>query len=192
MPQAQSRRSRQVFQGTRFTVFDEETARKPYFEKKGKKMGKINLFHYATSELSQDAFLAWLLAWASPDAQASPMHEYGMKFIQFLYDKCKLAIPRINTVEVVQQDAYVDVQCRINHNEDVILIEDKAGTVQHSDQLLRYKTELTGRGYARILPFYIQTRDQSDYSAVEKDGYTVVTRSDLLTFCYCPKFCERT
>ena len=145
-------------------------------------MSKINLFHYATSELSQDAFLAWLLAWASPEAQVSPMHEYGMKFIQFLYDKCKHAIPRINTIEVVQQDAHIDVQCRINHNEDVLLIEDKAGTVQHSDQLPRYKAELMGRGYVRVLPFYIQTRDQSDYSAAEEAGYTVITRRDLLAF----------
>lgn len=25
-----------------------------------------NLFHYASSELSQDAFLLWLLEWANP------------------------------------------------------------------------------------------------------------------------------
>ncbi len=32
-------------------------------------MEKPNLFSYATSELSQDAFIAWLLAWASPEYQ---------------------------------------------------------------------------------------------------------------------------
>jgi hypothetical protein len=30
-------------------------------------MAAPNLFHYATSELSQDAFICWLLDWANPD-----------------------------------------------------------------------------------------------------------------------------
>lgn len=33
-------------------------------------MSKVNLFHYATSELSQDAFICWLLAHGMEEHQA--------------------------------------------------------------------------------------------------------------------------
>ena len=33
---------------------------------------KNNLFNYATSELSQDAFICWLCSFALPDARPNP------------------------------------------------------------------------------------------------------------------------
>ena len=35
-------------------------------------MALPNLFHYATSELSQDAFLCWMLAWAMSTSTTKP------------------------------------------------------------------------------------------------------------------------
>ena len=39
-----------------------------------------NIFSYATSELSQDAMIAWLLQWASPEyGEADPdLHRTGV------------------------------------------------------------------------------------------------------------------
>lgn len=143
-------------------------------------MGNVNLFHYATRELSQDAFLAWLLAWASPDNDG-PMHDYGIAFLKYLYNICKADLPYIASLAISQQQDYIDVQCRIN-GEEVLLIEDKVGTQQHSEQLSRYKDTLVQQGFAKIHPVYIQTGDQCDYSSVLNDGYAVVTRKDLLGF----------
>ena len=46
---------------------------------------KVNLFRHANKELSQDAFLVWLLSWGAPECKGDLMYEYGTNFIQFLY-----------------------------------------------------------------------------------------------------------
>ncbi len=47
---------------------------------------KPNLFKFATSELSQDAFIRWLLAWADPSFknQDSQLYETGQKLVRTL------------------------------------------------------------------------------------------------------------
>lgn len=145
-------------------------------------MDRVNLFTYAFGELSQDAALSWLLAWASPDqaAQDDAMHRYGAAFLAFIYRRCGQKLGEVSSIAVKQQDQRIDVQCIVN-DRDIVLIEDKAGTKQHSDQLTRYTEALAGTG-KKIIPVYIQTRDQSDYKAVTEAGYSVITRGDLLGF----------
>ena len=109
------------------------------------------------------------------------MHDYGMAFLKYLYSKCKADLPHIELMEILRGDYNIDVQCRIN-GEEVILIEDKVGTKEHSNQLNRYKEILVQQKFAKILPVYIQTGDQGNYSSVWNVGYTVVTRRDLLVF----------
>ena len=48
-----------------------------------------NIFSYATSELSQDAMIAWLLQWASPEyGEADPdLHRTGKEFVRLLAGK---------------------------------------------------------------------------------------------------------
>lgn len=78
----------------------------------------------------------------------------------------------------------IDVLCIINDTY-CVLIEDKVGSLQHSDQLIRYKQFMLN-GHAqtftedKIIPIYLQTHDQSNYKAVLKDGFYPVTRRDLL------------
>ena len=151
-----------------------------------------NLFDYATSELSQDAFLCWLLKWADPACQrfSEALHEAGVDLIRLLSAKKKKRLPkRINSVEVFKQYGnkeygYIDVLCKINEDDDdrtAILIEDKKGAQEHSNQLQRY-IELVKKEFPedRILPVYVQTEDQSDYNEVRKHGYAVICRPDLL------------
>ena len=47
---------------------------------------KPNLFNYATSELSQDAFLAWLIQWADKDNKKndSYLNACAVSFVQEL------------------------------------------------------------------------------------------------------------
>ena len=146
-----------------------------------------NLFDYATSELSQDAFLCWLLKWADPRCRrfSEVLHEAGGNLIHLLGAEKKNRLPeRIKSVKVEKQLDHIDVLCTINEGEDdrtAILIEDKKGTQEHSNQLQRY-TELVKNKFPenRILPVYVQTEDQSDYSEARKHGYAVIRRPDLL------------
>jgi hypothetical protein len=86
------------------------------------------------------------------------------------------------TVEVLRQDGNIDILCIIN-GDMAVLIEDKVGTKQHSEQLSRYKQHLFNkRGFTddKVIPVYIQTGNQSDYREVVKHGYQVLERLDLL------------
>ncbi len=143
-----------------------------------------NLFSYATSELSQDAFICWLLEWAEPKYKYvdSDLHECGTSLITSLFSKHEKDLPaEIYKVEVRKQDKNIDVLCIIN-DKYPILIEDKVGTKNHSDQLSCYLNIIKGRSYSEdnILPIYFKTRDQASYSEALKNGYRPFLRADFL------------
>ncbi|WP_417775723.1 PD-(D/E)XK nuclease family protein [Stutzerimonas xanthomarina] len=142
-----------------------------------------NLFNYATSELSQDAFICWLLAWADPACkQAEPaLHECAIAFIGALFAAHGKQAPAIEKVEVKRQDAHIDVLCIVN-DLYLILIEDKTHTKNHSDQLETYLEIVSRRAESDdfIVPIYFKTYDQSCYKAVLGCGYGVFSRADFL------------
>lgn len=143
-----------------------------------------NLFQFATSELSQDAFLCWLLSWANESHRQydEDLHSVAIAFLSLIYERVGAQLPnKINSIDVRKQDGGIDILCIVN-NETAIIIEDKLGTKQHSDQLARYKDHVLKLGYQanKILAIYLQTGDQSDFREVEKHGYAVLERKDLL------------
>ena len=149
-----------------------------------------NLFTYATSELSQDAMICWLLSWASPECEPDQeLHKCAKAFIHALFDKhSKEAPPVIKKVEVFKQDKNIDVLCIINEKY-AFIIEDKTGTKNHSDQLVRYLEDIKKRKDSKgkeiflnenILPIYYKTEDQSNYRNVENDGYKPFLRADII------------
>lgn len=151
---------------------------------------KPNLFWYATSELSQDAILCWLLSWADNKHRSDNtiLHETGVAFLNSIYERAKIQPPpEYESVEIRQQDGGIDILCILN-GDTAIIIEDKVGTKQHSDQLPRYKDHVGQLGFSadKILPVYLQTRDQSDYSEVVKHGYVVYERRDILSVLESP------
>ena len=143
-----------------------------------------NLFSYATSELSQDAFICWLLEWASPEFRNEypELHTCATKFVKSLFSIHKKAYPtEINKVEVRKQDSNIDVLCIINE-EYPILIEDKTSTKNHSDQLSRYLNKIKDRSYPeeKIFPIYFKTEDQASYKDAIENGYAPYLRSNFL------------
>ena len=100
-----------------------------------------NLFKYATSELSQDAFICWLLAWADPtlEDEDPALHKTGIKLAKTLLNlnSEKERPESIESVEIVRQSSKVDILCRIN-GKYALLIEDKTNTKHHSNQLAKY------------------------------------------------------
>ena len=149
-----------------------------------------NLFKFATSELSQDAFICWLLSWAdkdykSGDDKQKALNNIEIKVLELFFDKAGKTLPNsIETIVVKRQVSNIDILCTIN-DEFCVLIEDKVGSVAHSDQLVRYKQFMINDHkvtYAedKIVAIYLQTHDQSNYKTVLKDGFYPVFRKDLL------------
>lgn len=144
-----------------------------------------NLFDFASSELSQDAFLCWLLSWAKPAYQEThpPLHEVATALLGDCYRRAGREAPaHLSSLEIRRQDGGIDILCIVDA-EWAILIEDKAGTRQHSGQLERYRHHVAanlGFPAERIVPIYLQTGDQSDYREVERQGFHAITRADLL------------
>lgn len=147
-----------------------------------------NLFNFATSELSQDAFIAWLLSWAKPEYKAGSdkhkaLNKTATDILTLFFEKAGKPLPRhIEKIDVKRQVNYIDVLCVINETY-AVLIEDKVGTVQHSNQLVRYKQYLMTKHQFtedQLILIYLETHDQGNYNKVIKHGFNPVLRKDLL------------
>lgn len=97
-----------------------------------------NLFEYATSELSQDAFFAYLLKWSDPLYKNTDFLSYqlGLQFVRLLTSSKDL---QIYSVKIFKQWEHIDILVEIN-DDTVIVIEDKTFTTIHGNQLSDYKT----------------------------------------------------
>lgn len=144
-------------------------------------MTSPNLFDVATSELSQDAFITWLLLWGDPKHKQTNehLHQCATNFIQRLLATTE----EISSVEAGRQWNHIDVWAKVN-DKYFLIIEDKKGTKEHSDQLARYKTgiekEFAEKAY-RIVTVYYKMDEQSNFGAVKQAGYSVFSRKQMLS-----------
>lgn len=143
-----------------------------------------NLFSFATKELSQDAFIGWLLAWGdNAFAESEPdLHRVARDLIGVLLRLDNVNLPQsFKTVTVKLQKNHIDVAAYLD-DQAVILIEDKIDSKQHSNQLIRYLSSVEEtRPRERIAAIYFKTGDQSNYRQVEKEGFKVFHRRDFLS-----------
>ena len=98
-----------------------------------------NLFSYAANELSQDAFICWLIKW-SENARDPELRNLGHRFVNALISKWEAPkIKNVSKVEVERQKNRIDVLACIN-DRHVLLIEDKTFTGKKSgNQLNEYR-----------------------------------------------------
>ena len=76
-----------------------------------------NLFYFATSELSQDAVLCWLLSWADMKHKESHphLHDVAKDLISLIYRRAKVEVPiDFSSIDIRKQDGGIDVLCIIN------------------------------------------------------------------------------
>lgn len=149
-----------------------------------------NLLEHARSELTQDALIAWFVAWARPACEDSHpgLHGAALKFLRELTSRQESNEPvrEVAQVEVRSQWNNVDLLIVINGGEHLILVEDKAGTREHGNQLKDYQdtlekaAEWSGADCTRHY-IYLQTFEQSDWSAAGRDGYSVIRRADVIS-----------
>lgn len=147
---------------------------------------KPNLFALATKELSQDAFIAWLLQWADPRCgdHNSELQAVAESFLRELIALQSEVPDSIDRVEVGRQWENIDVWAQVN-NSHLVIIEDKVGTGQHSDQLSRYRA--TGERWCQdrgcqLVCVYIKTHSDSGLNLenVGRQGFAVLNRKRLL------------
>ena len=105
---------------------------------------KHNLFAFATSELSQDAFFCWALDCLNRD-EDSPLYGLGRSFWALLSGPKNDALPKIKGVVIRRQFKHMDVLALVvysNGTIDALVIEDKVNTSEHDDQIQAYLKEL--------------------------------------------------
>ncbi len=158
----------------------------PYIE--DNTMKTPNIFDFATSELSQDAVLAYILAWADPECDLKSknypkLKKLGLDFLNALLDKAGRPVQKITELCVATQDNRVDISVKINDS-IFLIIEDKTNTGAHSDQIKNYVEEAknSNRG-EEILSIYLKTGNESkcylpEISLDGVDGHFF--RNDLL------------
>ena len=138
-----------------------------------------NLFHYATSELSQDAFICWLAAWADPKYKGTnpALHQAGTDFVRsMLAKKPACDVATIKAVKVSRQVGKLDVLIELNKPDPkgeapgdlAILIEDKTHTFDHGTQLTNYYGHIMSMGYTedKMIPLYFKTGYQSRFDTL--------------------------
>lgn len=146
-----------------------------------------NIFNLATSELSQDAILAWMLQWGDPKYMDIDrgLYELGINLIRKLLGDSNY---QVNTIEVGRQWKNIDIWAEIN-DDTVIIIEDKTVTTIHDNQIERYKKivedEYVGKR-DKLHYAYIKTGNepQRTLDVVAQAGYMTLNRKELLDILY--------
>ena len=150
-----------------------------------------NLFDFATSELSQDAFLCWLLSWADHDLAKvdSALHQAGKRFLASIFKKCEVNAldatpePRIAIKKVKRQYKFIDILALVSVDSKnyVLVIEDKTHTTMHGEQLRSYReTAQKDFSDSEVLCVYFKTGEVSRARQAEESGYAVYSRKDFL------------
>lgn len=147
-------------------------------------MSKVNLFHYATSELSQDAFICWLLAHG--------MEEHKVE--DPLLCTCALDfIRRVPGLENAQQideikQQYLNIDVLVIVGDMHVIIEDKTYTNLHDNQIDVYTNSLVKKGIpqSHIRTVFYKIVEQPNRERVDRE----YTRSDILDILRKYKACK--
>lgn len=149
-------------------------------------MNQPNIFNYATSELTQDAFITWLLNWANPlySDENELLHNLGTTFLKSLLSLQDIRIEGIITDYSVQQQHHkidVFVKFKVGDIKYGIIVEDKVHTADHNKQLERYlKIIKDSKTCDNIVPVYFKTGYQVNLSRIKDAGYHYYSIKDFL------------
>nr|WP_321357003.1 PD-(D/E)XK nuclease family protein [uncultured Draconibacterium sp.] len=150
---------------------------------------KPNIFDISTKELSQDAFITWLLQWAdiANETYDKNLNKCGSEFVTTLIKKNHSYFnEQIKNVRAGRQWENIDVWAEVN-DKYLIIIEDKTYTKQHSGQLAKYKSIAEkwceGQKYEKPICVYLKTGNESQQSLkkVIKEGFEIYNRQEFVT-----------
>ena len=175
-------------------------------------MSNPNIFSYATKELSQDAFICWLIACAIK--ATGNLQECGLAFVRTLFragasngtkgipvldpdgnpiapynGPCEVSDVCTPVRQYGKEKIDVYFQAKVDGKMGSFSIEDKVDTEAHSNQLKRSLDYVINDDQEEdlIKPVYFKTGyvfdDERD--AVKKDKYSVFEAKDLKKFLNC-------
>jgi hypothetical protein len=145
-------------------------------------ISKPNLFEISTQELSQDAFITWLLQWADKKyAKADEyLHHCAQDFVKSLINQSNGY--HIAKVQAGRQWKNIDVWCKVN-DDYFLVIEDKKGTKQHTNQLERY-ADIAQNHFSNLdletRCIYFKMEEQGNMLNLSDTGFMHFTRSQML------------
>ncbi len=148
-----------------------------------------NLYSFATKELAQDATIAYILAWARSDLRACHprLNSLGTALLQALLASRpgQVMVPTVTSIGVETQVDHIDVLVRVNDEKCdgvVLVIEDKVGTHEHSNQIERYveiaQSKYPGR---MVVPVYVKTLNASQKALPPREQCGRFLRDDFLS-----------
>lgn len=146
---------------------------------------KPNIFDIATKELSQDAFITWLLMFADEECKGEDkaLNECAREFVtELIKSQYPNFDEKITSVKAGRQRENIDIWAEVD-DRYFIVIEDKTNTKEHSNQLNRYReaAERMAEGKS-IVCIYIKTGNENKASLkrVENKGFKVFDRKKLI------------
>lgn len=112
-----------------------------------------NLFDYATSELSQDAVICWILSFYNDNT--SNLYDLAKDLLS-LFVRLEASEDEI---EVKQQFYKTDILIYFPKTNKVVIVEDKVYSSEHNNQMTEYKDRLLKIGYKqdKIYTVYFKT-----------------------------------
>lgn len=148
-------------------------------------MDKPNIFNFATSELSQDAFFCWLIQWADQKYRECELNKCANEFIKKLLPDN--TVTEINSVSVYKQWKKIDIWVTINE-EIALIIEDKINAKEHDNQLQNYEKETNKwcneNNITKCFFVFLKTATISQYEKEEicknNPNWKVIERQDIL------------
>ena len=152
---------------------------------------QLNIFHWATKELTQDAFLCWMIQWASEgNFYVNPsLHQIGKKFLETLISKFvpSFTLPKGSIIKIFKQLYRIDIVVKIETylGDYVILIEDKvhADIYNNLDDYLSFlKKDENFHHCIGFFPILIKTGDQASYHKALYANFKTFLRKDFLDF----------
>jgi hypothetical protein len=141
-----------------------------------------NIFKHAPKELSQDAFICWLLEWADQENATADdtLHRIGVAFLNTLLSLHNQPNVEDVGIKIHRQLKHTDIVAEVGRDL-VLLIEDKVRAGTTYEILKRYKESIE-KVYPdrKVLAVFFKTRDQSNYAEVERADYRLFLREQLL------------
>ena len=144
----------------------------------------VNLFHYATSELSQDAFICWLLAHGMKEHQTEDplLCACALDFIHRVP-----GLEHATEIKEIRQQ-YLNIDVLVTVDNIHVIIEDKTYTNVHGNQIDFYTNALTQSGVPKedIRTVFYKIVEQFHEEDVDRS----FTRVDILEILRKYKECK--
>ena len=89
-----------------------------------------NLFDYATSKLSQDAFICWLVSWIKYKEKSEELYNVAYDFLKLIFNKKRIKEKNYEITDIKRQEEHCDILIELK-NGYYIILEDKINSNEH-------------------------------------------------------------